>query len=97
MFAVVNVDGSLRRGTPGTSSDQFPGGFTGDYRVFFPRSVVECAWVASVSASVDGNNPFDGQIGVTSLSANPNGLYIQGGNSSGVDAEVPFTVIVSCP
>jgi hypothetical protein len=99
MFAVVNVDGSLRRGTPGTSSSQFPGGFTGDYRVFFPRSVAECAWVASVSASADGNNPFDGQIGVTTLAGagNANGLYVQGGNSTGAAAEIPFTVIVSCP
>ena len=34
--------------------------------------------MASVTASVDGNNPFDGQIGVTALSSNPNGLYVQG-------------------
>lgn len=97
MFAVVNVNGSLRRGTPGTTSAQFAGGFTGDYTVAFPRSVAECAWVASVTASVDGNNPFDGQISVTLLSGNPNALYVQGGNSAGADAEVPFTVIASCP
>jgi hypothetical protein len=97
MFAVVNQDGTLRRGTDGASSDLFPGGFTGDYRVFFPRSVAECAWVASLTATVDGNNPVDGQIGVTALSGNANGLYVQGQNSAGADAEVPFTVIVNCP
>jgi hypothetical protein len=97
MFAVVNLDGTLRRGTPGTHSAQFAGGFTGDYTVTFPRSVTSCAWVASVTSSVDGNNPFHGQVGVTSLSGNAKGLYVQGQDSAGTDAEVPFTVIVSCP
>jgi hypothetical protein len=97
LFAVVNVDGSLRRGSPGTTSTQFAGGFTGDYTVTFPRSVAECAWVGSVTASVDGNNPFSGEIGLTVSSSNPNALYVQGSNSAGTDAEIPFTVIVSCP
>jgi hypothetical protein len=97
MFAVVNVNGTLRRGTPGTSSAQFAGGFTGDYVVKFPRSVASCAWVASVTSSVDGNNPFHGQLGVTSLTGNAKGLYVQGQDSTGTDAEMPFTVIVSCP
>jgi hypothetical protein len=34
---------------------------------------------------------------VTALSGNANGLYFQGSNSAGVNAELPFTVIVSCP
>jgi hypothetical protein len=46
---------------------------------------------------VDGNNPFRGQLGVTALSGNANALYIQGSNSAGADAQMPFTVIVSCP
>ena len=97
MSAVVNVDGSLRRGTAGTTSAQFAGGFTGDYTVTFPQSVAGCSWVASVTASVDGNNPFKGQLGVTALSGNANGLYIQGSDSAGANAELPITVIVSCP
>src|SRR5262245_18850081 len=35
LFAVVNVDGTLRRGTAGTTSAQVAGGFTGDYTVTF--------------------------------------------------------------
>jgi hypothetical protein len=97
MFAVVNVDGSLRRGTAGTTSAQFAAGLTGDYTVTFPTSVAGCSWVVSVTASVDGNNPFRGQLGVTALSGNANALYIQGSNSAGADAQMPFTVIVSCP
>jgi hypothetical protein len=97
MFAVVNADGTLRRGTAGTTSSLFAGGFTGDYTVTFPRAVNGCAWVASITALVDGNNPIDGQIGVTAQSGTPNSLYVQGQNSAGTDAEVPFTVIVNCP
>ena len=97
MFAVVNDDGSLRRGTAGTTSAQCAGGFTGDYAVTFPQPVDGCSWTASVTALVDGNNPVRGQIGVTTLTGDANGLYIQGLDSDGVEAELPFTVIVSCP
>jgi hypothetical protein len=97
MFAMVNVDGSLRRGTPGTSSSQVPAGKTGDYSVIFPRPVANCGWVASVTASVDGNNPMVGHVGVTTLAGNANGLYIQGTSAAGADAELPFAVIATCP
>src|SRR5262249_702023 len=86
LFAVGNSDGTLRRGSAGTTSAQVAGGFTGDYSVTFPRSVAECGWVASVTAFVDGNNPATGQLGVTTLSGNPNGLYIQGSDSAGANA-----------
>jgi hypothetical protein len=99
MFAVVNANGSLRRGTAGTTSALFTGGtLPGDYAVSFPRSVAECAWVASVTATEDGLNPDRGQVGVTVLlPSSPNTVYIQGQNSAGAETEVPFTLIVSCP
>jgi hypothetical protein len=98
MFAVVDADGSLRRGTAGTTSALFTDGMLpGDYAVTFPRSIAECAWVASVTATADGLNPARGQIGVTVLTSSPDTVYIQGQNSAGVEMEAPFTLIVSCP
>jgi hypothetical protein len=53
--------------------------------------------VASVTAGADGNNPAVGQVGVTTLTGNANGLYVQGTNSAGTDTELPFAVIATCP
>ena len=97
MFAVVNANGTLRRGTSGVTSQLFSGGFTGDYSVTFPRSVAECGWTVSVTATVDGNNPVKGFAGVTVQSGSTNTLYVQGNNVAGTPTEVPFTVIVNCP
>jgi hypothetical protein len=47
---------------------------------------------------VDGNNPIDGQVGVTTLSGDTSGVFVQGRNSAGTsDQEIPFTLIVNCP
>ena len=97
MFAVVNANGTLRRGTTGVTSQLFPGGFTGDYSVRFPRSVAECGWTVSVTATTDGNNPVKGFAGVTVQSGSMDTLYVQGNNTAGTATEVPFTVIVNCP
>ena len=97
MFAVVNVDGTLRRGSSGVTSQQFAGGLTGDYQVTFPRSIASCGVVASPSAGLEGNNPFGGEIGTSLQPATPSTLYVQGKSSAGVNSEVPFTVIVACP
>jgi hypothetical protein len=98
MFAVVNVDGTLRRGSTGVESAQIPAGKTGDYKVTFPRNVAGCGWVASPTAAVDGNNPIDGQVGVTTLTGDTSGVFVQGRNSAGTsDQEIPFTLIVNCP
>ncbi|MEO7398668.1 MAG: hypothetical protein ABIW84_08910, partial [Ilumatobacteraceae bacterium] len=57
LFASVNADGTLRRGSAGVTSALFPAGFTGDYLVTFPRNVSTCVFVASTASTVEGNNP----------------------------------------
>jgi hypothetical protein len=96
MFAIVNLNGTLRRGTPGATSTLAGGAPTGDYVVTFPRSVATCAWVASVTGTADATTPLDGALAVA-LSNSANGVYVQGRNAAGTEAERPFTLIVSCP
>ena len=59
MFAVVNANGTLRRGTSGVTSSLFSGGFTGDYTVTFPRSLIACGYVVTAQATAEGNNPVE--------------------------------------
>jgi hypothetical protein len=97
MFAVVNSNGTLRRGSDGVESALVPAGVDGDYSVTFPRAVAACGWVASPVGATDTMNPLDGQIGVSLLAGNANGLYVQANKSDGTDFETPFSVIVNCP
>ena len=51
MFAVVNGNGTLRRGTAGvTSTLAVVGGFAGDFFVTFPRDITPCGYVGSTSS-----------------------------------------------
>jgi hypothetical protein len=97
MFAVVNIDGTLRRGSAGVTSTQVAGGKTGDYTVTFPRNVDGCGFVASPTSAVEGNNPVAGEIAAATSNATDNGVYVQAFSSGGVETEKPFTLIVNCP
>jgi hypothetical protein len=99
MFAVVNSDGTLRRGSAGVASALQAGGKNGDYTVTFPRNVSGCGFVASPTSAVEGNNPIPGEVAAATLNSNVNGVYVQTFDSAGVEAVVPipFTLIVNCP
>jgi hypothetical protein len=97
MFAVVNSNGTLRRGSDGVTSSLIPGGHVGDYAVMFPRRVDNCGWVASIVAPVDGNNPVPGLVGLSTLSSSVNGVFVQGFDLAAAEKEQPFSVIVNCP
>lgn len=92
MWAVVKSDVSIARSSPGVD---VTGCLNGCYRVFFPRPVADCAWVASPS-SPDTTDPaggfVTGRVDVTS-----NGLRIFTHNTAGNGVFVNFHVIVTCP
>ncbi len=96
MFASVNANGTLRRGSTGVSSALFAGGFGGDYTVTFPRNISSCVFVESTAATVEGNNPVPGYVGATLQS--PTSLYVQVYTIAGdTSVQQPFNVIVTCP
>ena len=97
MFASVNADGSLRRGSVGVTSAQFPAGFAGDYTVTFPRDITTCVFVESTASTIEGNNPVPGYVGATIQSVNT--LYVQVYRAAtGLpDTLQPFNVILTCP
>ncbi|MFC3693005.1 hypothetical protein ACFOWB_12355 [Chenggangzhangella methanolivorans] len=93
MGAVVNVDGSLDRGTAGASSFLI-GGITGNYEIGFDRDVSHCYYSVSIS-----NGP--GYFAFTQERfGNPNAVFVGTHRMSGtstVATNVKFRLIVFCP
>ncbi len=98
MFASVNKDGSLRRGSAGVTSAPFPAGMGGDYLVTFPRDITTCVFVESTASTTEGNNPVPGYVGATLQSTTTTKLYVQVYTiTGGTTTQQPFNVIVTCP
>jgi hypothetical protein len=90
--ADVNGDGSLSRGTTGTTSSRPQAGV---YNVVFPRDITQCTPVATVGSPGAGN-PARAFIDVGQLTGNTNGLSINVQDSDGTNTNRPFHVIVVC-
>ena len=90
--ADVNADGSLARGTAGTTSSR-PN--PGQYNVVFPRDVTLCTPVATVGSAGTGN-PARAFIDVSQLSGNANGLRVNIEQDTGGAANRPFHVVAVC-
>jgi hypothetical protein len=92
MSAVVNLDGTLIRGSGVVSVDHPSVAF---YRVWFDRPINNCTGVAG-----PGNIPsyvYDGgQAAVNFTDAFPNSVVVKTRNSSGAVADWPFHLIVFC-
>jgi hypothetical protein len=90
--AVVAANGSLIRGSTGVTSTQVG---TGLYTVGFGRDLTKCAWVSSI-----GNGAaVPVSPGETHSSLEPGSttsILQQISNSTGVLADRPFQVIVTC-
>ena len=98
LYAVVNANGTLARGTPGATS--VPAGTPGLYNVTFPRDVSGCAYTASVALVAQGadanDNPPAGEAGVSGLAGNPAAVRVRTRDSDGKGATKPFHLIVIC-
>jgi hypothetical protein len=91
--AVVAAAGTLARGR-GTTSAARTG--EGQYQVVFNADVKACTYFATLGDTVDGAPPA-GEIGVSSLAGNANGVLVVTRDSAGAaPADRPFHLIVSC-
>jgi hypothetical protein len=74
VWAVVNVDGTLARGSGAVSSRQL--GADGTYEVTFNRDITRCAHVATAGEA--GTFPADDAItlGTSTSETTPNGVYL---------------------
>jgi hypothetical protein len=92
-FAVVNGAGQGIRGR-GTSSVARTA--EGRYQVIFDRDVRGCAYYATIGGPTAAAPPDNGQITVSSLGSNVNGVDIRTTGANGNDANKPFHLLVLC-
>jgi hypothetical protein len=71
LWAVVNPDGTLARGSGATASGRAAGFAAGVYAVTFNRNVTGCAYVATIGSATSTPPPLGGQI-LSYLNPNPN-------------------------
>lgn len=91
--AVVSATGTLSRGR-GTTSTARTG--EGQYQVVFDADVKACTYFATLGDTVDGAPPT-GEIAVSSLAGNANGVLVVTRDSTGAaTVDRPFHLTVSC-
>jgi hypothetical protein len=91
-YAVVDGNGTLARGSTGTSSSRVA---TGLYQVNFPKDISQCAWVTSIGGPAGTPVP-PGETHSSLAPGSTTSLLQQISNSTGVLADRPFHVIVTC-
>lgn len=92
-FAVVNAGGQGVRGR-GTTSVARTG--EGRYQVIFDADVRGCGYYATIGGPTAAAPPDNGQITVSGLGSNVNGVDIRTTGANGVQANKPFHLIVFC-
>jgi len=92
-FAVVNAGGQQVRFRGTTSAARTA---EGRYQVIFNRDVRGCAYYATVGGPTAAAPPDNGQITVSSLASNVNGVDIRTENSNGTETNKPFHLLVIC-
>jgi hypothetical protein len=92
-FAVVNAGGQQVRARGTTSSARTA---EGRYQVIFNRDVRGCAYFATVGGPTAAAPPGGGEITVSGLATNVNGVDIRTGAPNGNDENRPFHLLVLC-
>jgi hypothetical protein len=96
-FSVVNNGGQQVRGR-GTTSVARTG--PGRYQVIFNRDVRSCAYFATIGSPTAAGPPASGEIMVSSLASNVNGVDIRTNDGDdpapGNAANKPFHLVVLC-
>jgi hypothetical protein len=97
LWAVVESDGTLVRGSGAVSSGHAGGGAgSGFYEVIFNTNVRACAYVATIGNTGSAGNPVPGEIGVVGRATNVNGVFVATVNSAGAQADRSFHLAVFC-
>ena len=98
VFAVVDSDGTLVRGSSSVVSASRTGSSSGNYQVIFNKDVTGCGFVATIGQIGSSGVALPGAISVAGLSANPvNGVFIQTTGFDGSSSDRPFHLSVVCP
>jgi hypothetical protein len=92
-FAVVNAGGQQVRARGTTSAARTA---EGRYPVIFDRDVRSCGYYATIGGPTAAAPPDNGQVSVSSLASNVNGVDIRTTGAGGNDANKPFHLIVFC-
>lgn len=92
-FSVVNAGGQQVRARGTTSAARTA---EGRYQVIFDRDVRGCAYYATVGGPTAAAPPDNGQITLSGLAANVNGVDIRTTGANGNDANKPFHLLVLC-
>jgi hypothetical protein len=81
LFAVVNSDGTLARGSGAVSATMLFA--DGQYQVLFNQSINRGAFLATIGLSADSGEELPGEIVVNLRVGTTNGVYVQTFNSVG--------------
>jgi hypothetical protein len=92
-FSVVNAGGQQVRGRGTTSAARTA---EGRYQVIFDADVRGCGYYATIGGPTAAAPPDNGQITVSALGSNVNGVDIRTTGAGGNDANKPFHLIVLC-
>jgi hypothetical protein len=93
-FAVVNAGGQAVRGRDVSSAARTS---EGRYQVIFSGDVRNCAYYATVGDESASAPPQNGQISVSSLASNVNGVAVRTENgTNGTELDRPFHLVVMC-
>jgi hypothetical protein len=92
-FAVVNAGGQQVRGR-GTTSVAHTA--EGRYQAIFDQNVRGCGYYATIGGPSATAPPDNGQITVSGLGSNVNGVDIRTTGAQGVEANKPFHLVVLC-
>jgi hypothetical protein len=92
-FSVVNAGGQQVRGRGTTSVARTA---EGRYQAIFDADVRGCAYYATIGGPTAAAPPDNGQITVSGLGSNVNGVDIRTTGANGNDANKPFHLLVLC-
>jgi hypothetical protein len=91
LWAVVNADGSLARGSGVTSTAKVG---TGSYNVVFNQDVGQCVYEATIGQPASGTATGDADVAL--LLGNTKGIYLETRNNTGTLADLPSHLLVVC-
>ncbi|MEA2407432.1 MAG: hypothetical protein QOE69_1551 [Thermoleophilaceae bacterium] len=92
-YVVVNAGGQRVRQRGTTSSARTA---EGRYQVIFDQDVRACSYYATIGGPSAAAPPDNGQITVSSLASNVNGVDVRTTGANGNDANKPFHLLVLC-
>src|SRR5207244_10914434 len=94
LFAVVDRDGTLRRGLHAASSQALD---VGVYEVIFNRDVRRGVYVATLGGPGFEGIPTGGSISVVGRATDPRGVLVYVTDLSGSQLAIGFHLLVLCP